>query len=47
LEDLKHVGKMTFLEDIKSINISNGKKVAHNKDGWKNVVEPARILYRM
>ena len=27
------------LEDIKSINISNWKKVAQNRDSWKKVVE--------
>jgi len=32
LEDLKHVGKMRFLEDKKSTNISNWKKVAQNRD---------------
>ena len=35
------------LEDIKSINISNWKKVAENRDGWKKVVEQARTLYRL
>jgi len=35
------------LEDIKDINISNWKKVAHNRDIWKNVVEQARTLYRL
>jgi len=35
------------LEDIKSINISNWKKVAQNRDSWKNVFEQARILYRL
>jgi len=35
------------LEDIKSINISNWKKVARNRDGWKEVVEQARTLYRL
>jgi len=35
------------LEDIKSINISNWKKVAQNRDSWKKVVEQARILYRL
>jgi hypothetical protein len=29
------------LEDIKSINISNWKKVAHNRDSWKKVAEQA------
>jgi len=36
------------LEDIKSINVSNWKKVAQNRDSWKNVVEQARtLLYRL
>ena len=30
------------LEDIKSINISNWKKVPQNRDSWKKVVEQAR-----
>ena len=30
------------LEDIKSINICNWKKVAQNKDSWKKAVEQAR-----
>ena len=33
------------LEDIKSINIRNWKKVAQNRDSWKKVVEQARTLY--
>jgi hypothetical protein len=35
------------LEDIKSMNVRNWKKVAWNRDSWKNVVEQARILYRL
>jgi len=35
------------LEDIKSINISNWKKVAQNRDSWKKVVEQARTSYRL
>jgi len=35
------------LEDIKSINVSNWKKVAQNRDSWKKVVEEARTLYRL
>jgi vacuolar-type H+-ATPase subunit H len=35
------------LEDIKSINISNWKKVAQIKENWKKVVEQARTLYRL
>jgi hypothetical protein len=33
------------LEDTKSINISNWRKVAQNRDRWKKVVEQARNLY--
>jgi len=47
LEDLKHVGKMTFLGGIKSINTGNLKKVAQNRDSWKKVVEQDRSLYRV
>jgi len=35
------------LEDIKSINKRNWKKVAQNRDSWKKVVEQARTLYRL
>jgi len=35
------------LEGIKSINISNWKKVAQNGESWKKVVEQARTLYRL
>jgi len=35
------------LEGIKSINISNWKKVAQNRVSWKNVVEQVRNLYRL
>ena len=35
------------LEDIKSINIGNWKKVAQNRDSWKKVDEQARTLYRL
>jgi len=35
------------LEDIKSINIGNWKKVIQNRDIWKKVVEQAKILYRL
>ena len=44
LEDLKHVGKMTFW---KSINIRNWKKAAQNRDSWKKVGEQTRTLYRL
>jgi len=35
------------LEDIKSINISNWKKVAQNGDSWKKLVEQVRTLHRL
>ena len=35
------------LEDIKSINRGNWKKVAQNRDSWKKVVEQAGTLYRL
>ena len=35
------------LEDIKSRNIHNLKKVAQSRDGWKEVVEQTRTLYRL
>ena len=35
------------LEDIKSINIRNWKKVAQYRDSWKEAVEQARTLYRL
>ena len=35
------------LKYIKSIDISNWKKVAQNRDIWKKVVEQARTLYRL
>jgi len=35
------------LEDKKSINICNWKKVAQNRDSWKKVVEKATTLYRL
>jgi len=35
------------LEEIKSINIRNWKKVAQNGDSLKKVVEQDRTLYRL
>jgi hypothetical protein len=35
------------LEDIKSVNVRNWKKVAQNRDSRKKVVEQARTLYRL
>jgi len=46
-EDLKLRWEDDVLEDIKSINISNWKKVEQNRDSWKKVIEQARILYRL
>jgi hypothetical protein len=39
--------KDDVLENIKSMNISNWKKVAQNRDSWKKAVEQARTLYRL
>jgi hypothetical protein len=44
---LKTRWEVDGLEDVKSINISNWKKVAQNRDSWKKVVEQARTLYRL
>jgi len=33
------------LEDIKSMNVRNWKKVAQNRDSWNKVFEQARTLY--
>jgi hypothetical protein len=35
------------LEDIKSMNVRNWKKVAQNRCSWKKVFEQARALYRL
>jgi hypothetical protein len=35
------------LEDIRSKNVHNSKKVLQNRDSWKKVFEQARTLYRM
>jgi len=35
------------LEDIKSMNVRNWKKVVQNRDSWKKVVEQVRTLYRL
>jgi hypothetical protein len=35
------------LEDIKSMNVRNWKKVAQNRNSWKKVVEQARTVYRL
>jgi hypothetical protein len=36
-----------ILLDIKSMNISNWKNVAQNRDRWKKVVEQARTVNRL
>jgi hypothetical protein len=46
LEDLTR-WEDDVLEDIKSMNVCNWKKVAKNRDRWKKVVEQARTLYRL
>jgi len=35
------------VEDIKSMNVRNWKKVVQNRDSWKKVVEQARTLHRL
>ena len=35
------------LEYIKSMNVSNWKNVAQNRESWKKVVEEARTLNRL
>jgi hypothetical protein len=35
------------LEDVRSMNVRDWKKVAQNIDSWKKVVERARTLYRL
>jgi len=35
------------LEDIRSMNVSNWKKVAQDRDSWKKVVEQDRTLHRL
>jgi hypothetical protein len=35
------------LEDIRSMNVRNWKKVAQDRDGWKKAVEQARTLRRL
>jgi len=39
--------KNDVLEDIKSMNIRNWKKVAQNIVSWKKVVEQATTVYRL
>jgi hypothetical protein len=35
------------LEEIRSMNVRNWKKVAQNRDSWKKAFEQARTLYRL
>ena len=35
------------LEDIRSMNVSNWKKVAQDGDSWKKAAEQARTLHRL
>jgi len=35
------------LDDIKNVNVRNWKKVAQNRDIWKQAVELARTLHRL
>jgi len=35
------------LEDIRSMNVRNWKKVTQDRDSWKKDVEQARILHRL
>jgi len=44
---LKTHGEDDVLEDIKSMNVRNWKKVVQNGESWKKVVEQARTSYRL
>jgi len=35
------------LEDIRSMNVCNWKKVAQDRDSWKKTVEEARTIHRL
>jgi len=39
--------KDDVLEDIRSMNVRNWKKVLQNRESWKKVAEQARTLYRL
>jgi len=43
----KTLWKDEVLEDIKSMNVRNWKKVIQNRDSWMKVFEQARTLYRL
>jgi len=36
-----------ILEDIRSTNVCNWKKVAQDRDSWRKTVEQARTLHRL
>jgi len=35
------------LEDIRSMNVGNWKKIAQDGDSWKKTVEQARTVHRL
>ena len=35
------------LEDIRSMNVRNWKKLAQDRDSWKKTIEQARTLHRL
>jgi hypothetical protein len=39
--------KDDVLEDIRSMNVGNWKKVAQDRDSWKKTVEQARTLHSL
>ena len=47
LEDLKPRWENDVLEDLRNMNVHNGKKMAQNRDSWKKAVEQAKTLYRL
>jgi len=36
-----------FVEDTRSMNVGNWKKVVQDRDSWNKAVEPARNLHRL
>ena len=44
---LKTLREDDVLEDIRSMNVHNWKKVAQGRDSWKKTVEQARNLHRL
>jgi len=39
--------KDDVLEDIRSMNVRNWKKLAQDRDSWKKTIEQARTLHRL